>query len=1268
MPPSSSFRSLLDSVREVCLAAFAHQDLPFERLVEEVRPERQVGRQPLFRVLFAVQNFPLEVQRLPSLVLRPVELETGASHFDLSLFVQRREDGMHLAVRGDSDLFDPTTLDRLAGHLRVLAAAVVADPAAPVSSLPLLSPAELHQVRHEWAAAPPLPGAPPAVLTALAEVTRRRPDATALRYRGEALSFGELEGAAEALAARLRQAGVGPGHRVALLLPRDPRLPLAILAVLRCGAAYLPLDPAIADERLAYVLEDAGATLLVVAPETARLGPAAGPARLVVESLRSASSDGAVPLPVCPGAGDEAYLIYTSGSTGRPKAAVLTHGGLAHYTASLRHLLEIGETDVYLHTAAFSFSSSVRQLLVPWTAGATVVLATPEELEDPRRLFQRIRDDGVTLVDLVPSYWQTCLDVLDTLPPVERRSLLAHRLRRVLSASEPLPADLPARWYAAAAGESRWTNMFGQTETTGIVATQPIPRDVRAGRGTLPLGRPVRGMAMHVLDPTLSPVAVGVRGEICIGGPTVGGGYLAQPSQTAEVFVPDPEGAPGARLYRTGDLGYRLAEGRVVFAGRRDHQVKVRGFRVELGEIEAVLLEHPAVAEAAVVARTGDDGGTRLCAYVVLRPGAAVADGELRVALAQRLPSYSIPVAWSVLEALPRTTSGKLDRRALPTVEPLAENVRSRAPRNPVEEILADLWAEVLDLPRVAVDDDFFELGGHSLLATRLVARIHRSLGVEIPLRAVFESPTVAQLALQLETAGRSTTPDLPPLPHPSEATGDERAEPGPLSFAQERLWFLDRMAPEDPSYNLAYFVDMKGRLTVAALAAALDGVERRHRVMRTTFGERGGRPVQRVEPAVGRSLPLIDLASLPGPRLEPEAGRLADGEARRGFDLENGPLVRRTLLRRGAADHTLLWTLHHVVSDAWSRGVLVREVAHLYAAFSRGLAPSLPPLPLQYTDYAAWQRRWLQGERLERLIAFWRQALNGAVRPLELPVDRPRSAVRSTRGDFVPVALPPSLVDRVRGLGRSSGATLFMVLLAAFQTVLGRHSGQRRVTVATPVAGRLRPELESLVGFFVNTLPLQADLSTASSFRELLEQVRETALAAYAHQEVPFEHLVEVLEPDRDPSRPPLAQVSLVLQNAPQPPLELEGLRLTAVSRSTGTAKLELTLALEEWEGCVARGDRVRVGAVRPDDGGASGGALDAGVGVVDVECAPSSGGAGSAERGGAPSGDGGVAVGPRGSVVGAGRWTVLSRRRRRRARGRWRCRGRRSRGTSGS
>ncbi|NOK23759.1 condensation domain-containing protein, partial [Corallococcus carmarthensis] len=778
--------------------------------------------------------------------------------------------------------------------------------------------------------------------------------------------------------------------------------------------------------------------------------------------------------------------------------------------------------------------------LLPLSVGAKVVVAPRETAVDGKRLSALLEASGATVLQATPSTWRLLLEAGWKGPSV-----------KALTGGEALPRELAKALRERCA--SVW-NVYGPTETT----VWSTAYEVEEGVGPVPIGRPIAGTRVYVLDASLQPVPVGVPGELYIAGEGVTRGYLGRPELTAERFLPEVNGATGSRMYRTGDRVRWHADGTLEYVNRADNQVKVRGYRIELGEIEAVLRQQEEVRDAAVVVR-GEGAEARLVGYVVGKPGQKVEAGPLRERLRVKLPEYMVPPVLQVLEAMPLTPNGKVDRKALPAVEAVAATSREyEAPRNEVEKTLAGIWAEVLRVPRVGVKDSFFELGGHSLMAMRVVSRIREELGVELPLRALFEATTVEALAGRLAKGGRTAAPALVRIP---------REAPLELSFAQQRLWFLDQLEPGSPLYNIPVAMRLEGALNLGVLKLALREVVRRHEALRTTFAEGATGPVQLIHSRL--ELPLVeqDVTDEPVGAREASALRLLEEEAQRPFDLAKGPLIRGTVVKLGETDHLLMVVLHHIVSDGWSLDVLVREVALLYGAYVEDRSSPLPELPFQYADYAAWQRDWFQGGLQARQLAYWREQLRGAPPALELMTDKPRPAVRGFRGARQAIHWPRELTESLKALGKQEGTTLFTVLLAGWQTVLARYSGQDDVSVGSPMAGRPRSELEGLIGVFVNTLVLRARFVPGMTFRALLRQMGETVLGAMEHQELPFERLVEALQPVRDMARSPLFQAMFVLQNAAQGTLSVPGLKLRALDPDTRTAKFDLLMQVSEGE-----------------------------------------------------------------------------------------------------
>ncbi|HZF13329.1 MAG TPA: amino acid adenylation domain-containing protein, partial [Thermoanaerobaculia bacterium] len=1195
-----SFGALLDRVKAAAVAALAHQGLPFPLLAERLGGERDPSRSPLFQAMFVLYRERLPAERglggfavgaagstldLGGLVLESLPLPRQSSQFDLTLLLAETGDHLVATLQFSRDLFDDTTAERWLAHAFQTLLVAMGDAGdagdtdgVPVSALPLLAASECHQLAIEWNAAPWEVNSEDLVQTPFERQAARTPEAIAVVDGAErAISYGELDRRASLLARALVARGVGAEQIVGIFGEPSLALIAGLFAVLKAGGAYLPLDPTQPDERLAQLLADAGAAVVLADERLAGRLPATV-RRLPLDDCPARPADGAYLHPQS--ADTAAYLLYTSGSTGKPKGVVVPHRAVVN-RLRFQVAADLTAGARVLQRTRLGFDVSVVEVFAPLWMGASVVLTTPEGQQDPVYLGRRIAEQQITNLNLPPALFPALLA-----DPALRG---AASLRRVVTGADRVPGDLPQSFFAAFGSgpqAPRLIARYGPTEATISVSEQDCrPEPSSQNPQNVPLGRPLAGTRFHLLDRHQRPVSLGVPGELCIAGVCLARGYLARPDATAAAFLPDPfarsAAAVGERLYRTGDLARYRADGVVEFLGRIDRQVKIRGFRLEPGEVEAALCRHPEVVEAAVVDQDEPaTGGKRLVAYVVAGPGANVVDpaglaGRCRDFLAGRLPAYMIPAAFVLLPRLPWNANGKLDRAALPAPEwqpPGAPGESRQAPRTPVEEILAGLWAELFGRERVGVDDDFFALGGHSLLGTRLISRLRAAFGIELPLGTLFAAPRLADFASRVEAAlqagGAGAVGGIPPL------VALPRGGPLPLSFAQQRLWFLALLEPGSPLYNLAGALHVEGPLDGSVLALCLAEIVRRHEALRTVFAARDGAPVQVIRPPSSFVLPVVDLSGLAERTRAALAEALTAGEAVRPFDLAHGPLLRGLLLRLAAgesADHLAALTLHHIASDGWSLDVFVREIAAFYAAFVAGRPSPLPELPVQYADFAVWQRSWLTGEVLEGEIAFWRRQLAGLPPLLDLPTDRPRSAAQSFRGASRPVRLPAGLTRQVQALARRSGATLFMVLLAGFQGLLARWSGQEDFAVGAPVAGRTHREIEPLIGFFVNTLVLRGDLSGTPSFYQLLGRVRETALSAYRHQDVPFDKLVEELAAERSLARTPLIQVLLALQNAPGLSLEIGDLRLRLLRVETRTAKFDLTVHLAEQDGALA-------------------------------------------------------------------------------------------------
>ncbi|HEX3531246.1 MAG TPA: amino acid adenylation domain-containing protein [Thermoanaerobaculia bacterium] len=1157
-----SFVDFLAAARRTVLDAFAHE-VPFPALVERLQPERDPGRTPLFQAAFVLQkalrkeeglaafalNLPDGRLTLEGLALESISLPRLPGQFDLTLVAAEIGGTVHLSFFYDVELFDRTTLERLAGHLRHLAAAVAARPDLRLSEIPLWSEAERWQVVGEWNDT----AAPVSCVLIHERVAARAAaalEAIAIGHGERMWTYRELTRRAWGLAWRLRALGVGPEVRVAVLTERRPEMVVGSLAVLAAGGAYVPLDPAAPPERLARLMRDSGARVLLTEREPGRgllALPAmseSGAATVVMEEVPDTAEE---PPSVRVGRQNLAYIMYTSGSTGEPKGVETEHAAMVSFVDGYIAETNLGPVDVSGQLSGLAFDGSVMDMWPALTVGGSVRLPDEETRVTPDRLRDWMVAEGITVCFLPTPLFEAMLGLAWPAPGEGRtpRLLLVGGARLRLRPEPDLPFSL--------------VNVYGPTETT-VLATggRVTPAGAPGCPERMPaLGRPMPAMRIYLLDTRLQPVPVGSPGELCLTG-GLARGYLAQPAQTAERFLPNPFGLPGTRLYRSGDLARWLPDGKLEFLGRTDHQVKVRGFRIEPGEIERTLTRHAAVREALVLAADDGAGGKRLVAFVAPPLAGSAEPAALRAYLTAKLPQFMIPSVFVVLPGLPRTVNGKIDRRALEALAQQAGGAETEAaaPRDPLEEVLAGLWAEVLEVPRVGIHDDFFALGGHSLLGARLISSIHTACGFEVPLRMLFEAPTVARLAEALSAEG-TLRRGREPIPR------TRREGVLPLSFGQERLWFLDRLQPGGAAYNVPLDLRLTGRLVVPILARSLEGIVRRHEALRTSFPEIDGRPVQSIHPPGAFMLPSIDLAGLPADVLAAEADRIAQEAARRTFDLENGPLLRATLLRCGAADHHLLLVLHHIVSDGASLQILLPELADGLA----GRSSPLSELAVQPADVAAWERSALTGEALAPGLAFWAGQLAGAP-ALELPADRPRPAAQTEHGGLRSRELPADLAADLTALARRERVTPFMLFLAAFEILLARWSGQDDFVIGTPVAHRGRPELEPLIGLLVGSVALRIPLAGDPDGRELLGRVRRVTLEAFHHAGVPFEKIVERLQPERSLSRNPIFQTLFTVQPEVPSRLELPELTLEARAIENGTAKFDLSLFVRESQG----------------------------------------------------------------------------------------------------
>ena len=1149
------FDELLAQARQRALEAQAHQDLPFEQLVEALQPERSLSHNPLFQVLFNYQSEARgngQAFRFDELQMESVQFDSRTAQFDLTLDLTDEEQRFCAVFDYATDLFDASTVERLAGHWRNLLRGIVANPRQRLGELPLLDAPERRQTLSEWNPAQRECAVQGTLQQRFEEQARQRPQAVALILDEQRLSYGELNARANRLAHCLIARGVGADVPVGLALERSLDMLVGLLAILKAGGAYLPLDPAAPEERLAHILDDSGVRLLLTQGHLLeRLPRQAGVEVLAIDGLVLDGYAESDPLPTL-SADNLAYVIYTSGSTGKPKGTLLTHRNALRLFSATEAWFGFDERDVWTLFHSYAFDFSVWEIFGALLYGGRLVIVPQWVSRSPEDFYRLLCREGVTVLNQTPSAFKQLMAVACSADMATQQPAL----RYVIFGGEALDLQSLRPWFQRFGDrQPQLVNMYGITETTVHVTYRPVSEADLEGGLVSPIGGTIPDLSWYILDRDLNPVPRGAVGELYIGRAGLARGYLRRPGLSATRFVPNPfPGGAGERLYRTGDLARFQADGNIEYIGRIDHQVKVRGFRIELGEIEAALAGLAGVRDAVVLAHDGV-GGTQLVGYVVAD---SAEDAErlresLRESLKRHLPDYMVPAHLMLLERMPLTVNGKLDRQALPQPDASLSQQAYRAPGSELEQRIAAIWSEILGVERVGLDDNFFELGGHSLLATRVISRVRQEQQLDASLKALFERPVLEAFAQGLER----TTDAVSTIPLA------DRQQPLALSFAQERQWFLWQLEPESAAYHIPSALRLRGRLDVDALQRSFDSLVARHETLRTRFRLEGGRSYQQVQPAVSVSIEREQFG---------EEGLIERIQAIvvQPFDLERGPLLRVNLLQLAEDDHVLVLVQHHIVSDGWSMQVMVEELVQLYAAYSQGLDVVLPALPIQYADYALWQRSWMEAGEKERQLAYWTGLLGGEQPVLELPFDRPRPVRQSHRGAQFILELDIDLSQALRRVAQQEGATAFALLLASFQALLYRYSGQADIRVGVPIANRNRVETERLIGFFVNTQVLKADLDGRMGFDELLAQARQRALEAQAHQDLPFEQLVEALQPERSLSHNPLFQVLFNYQSEARgngQAFRFDELQMESVQFDSRTAQFDLTLDLTDEE-----------------------------------------------------------------------------------------------------
>nr|WP_282707237.1 non-ribosomal peptide synthetase [Pseudomonas syringae] len=1146
----TSVAELLQQVKHTAVQAQAHQDLPFEQLVEALQPQRDLSRSPLFQVAYNHQSEGHNQTR--ELAGLRLEYQVSAKHtaqFDLTLDTCERPDGLTAALTYATDLFDASTIERMAGHWRNLLSGMCRDVNQRIADLSLLSIDERQDTLRDWNRDIAVYPSDYCAHQRIETQAERTPLAIALSFGAEQMSYQQLNSRANQLAHKLREQGVGPDVRVGLAAERSLDMIVGMLAILKAGGAYVPLDPDYPQDRLSFLMHDSGIELLLT--QAHLLGQLPIPAHVQKLDLADALDGYSTENPVNQTTPDNlAYVIYTSGSTGKPKGTLLAHHNLMRLFAATDDWFTFSEKDVWTLFHSFAFDFSVWEIFGALLHGGRLVIVPREVTRSPEDFHALLVEQQVTVLNQTPSAFKQLMRVACD-------SSLPLSLQKVIFGGEALDVASLKPWFERFGDQApQLINMYGITETTVHVSYRPITLADTQNPAS-PIGEAIPDLSWYVLDADFNPVALGCSGELHIGHAGLARGYHHRAALTAESFVPDPFSNDGGRLYRTGDLARYRAAGTIEYAGRIDHQVKIRGFRIELGEIEARLHALPAVREVSVLALEG-----QLAAYLV--PTEPDQDQPtlretLKSQLRAHLLDYMVPTHFIVLDSMPLTANGKLDRKALPAPDASQLQATYSAPQGELEQQLAAIWADVLKLERVGRSDNFFELGGHSLLATQVISRIRQQLDVELSLRDLFEARDLAAFAL---AAGAGQGNDAPRF------IKADRTQPLGLSYAQQRQWFLWQLDPQNTAYIIPAALRLRGSLDIAALEHSFSALIARHETLRTTFRQQGEQALQIIHPP--RAL-ILSVESLPsGQTLE----ACVQQEMQRPFDLEQGPLLRVRLLNLNTDEHVLILTQHHIVSDGWSMPIMVDELVRLYEGYSQGREVSLTALDLQYADYALWQRTWMEAGEQARQLDYWKQQLGDQQPILELPADYPRPVVQSHAGARLAVELEPALIDGLKQVARQQGVTLFMLLLASFQSLLHRHSGQSDIRVGVPIANRNRAETEGLIGFFVNTQVLRAEFDVHTTFNELLQQVKYTALQAQAHQELPFEQLVEALQPQRSLSHSPLFQVMFNHQSQASADVRaLPGLQVEALLPDSYPAQFDLTLNTAEHDGGLSAG-----------------------------------------------------------------------------------------------
>ncbi|MEL6263547.1 MAG: amino acid adenylation domain-containing protein [Cyanobacteria bacterium J06626_6] len=1139
-----SFLSLLEQVKQTALAAYEHQDLPFEKLVEVLNPERTLSYHPVFQVVFSLQNESPLALTTPSLTIRDWEkahskIAVGdRAKFDLGLSMVATADGLEGTWRYATALFESETIHRLQVAFQTLLSSIVEQPETPVSKLSILSEADRQKLLFDWTNTRADYPRDQAVHQLFEQQVALTPDAIAVRFKDCSLTYTALNQRANQLAHYLKDLDIEPGDLIGLYMERSLEMIVSIVAILKAGGAYVPLDTSYPSERIAFILQDSKVSILLTQSHLSMavaeiVSQVVEVDRLFLSDHDATSRSNLFLNPVSVQktfedrpADQLAYVMYTSGSTGTPKGVCVRHRSISRLVKNT-NFVSIDSEDVFLQLAPIAFDAATFSIWGALLNGASVVLF-PHAKPSPETIAETVAKHQVTMFFVTAGLFHVMVD----------HGLKGLESTRQMLFGGDVTSVAHVRQARSQLPNCTFINGYGPTENTTFTTCYPVPRTAPIEQ-PIPIGYPISNTCTYVLDEHLQPVPIGVYGELYAGGDGVAAGYLHRPELTQERFIQNPFSQDGAdTLYKTGDLARYRADGSIEFAGRLDHQVKVRGFRIELGEIETALERHPQLEKTVVVVWERQPGDKRLIVYMTCL-GRPPSSRELSRFLKQSLPSYMVPATFIAVEQLPLTPNGKVDRRSLPQPDHFVRELDTDLvePQTQLQAQLAAIWQKLLSLDAVGIHDNFFELGGHSLLATQVISRVRTALSVALPVRSLFEEPTIAGLAALIE-AGHRSSREVPELSAIEPASRDLSL---PLSFAQQRLWFLSQLEETGATYNVPTVLELSGPLDSAALERAVYTIAQRHEVLRTTFQLVDGQPMQLIHDELPLELPKIDLRSHPLQKQTDTVRQLSNQLAHTPFDLSQDFPLRAQLIQLERESHVLILVLHHIVADGWSMSIFLRELVLLYREQAEGVAAALAPLPIQYADFAYWQRQWLQGEVRSRQLSYWQQQLAGAPERLMLPVDYDYPTVRSPKGATLTFQLSPALTRQLNRLSQQRETTLFMTLLAAFSVFLYRYSdrysqqGQPAtdIVVGTPIANRNRQEIEPLIGFFANTLLMRTKVENNPRFSEVLQQVRQGALEAYAHQDLPFEMLVEVLRPARTLSHNPLFQVMFALQTA---------------------------------------------------------------------------------------------------------------------------------------